>query len=100
MQYEIKSMKIKYLFLFFIFYSISSFSQERVFGIVLDDATKEPIPGVSIYYENTSIGTTSDIEGEFAIRYNRKTSASLVFSFIGYTITKVDAKNFLNKKPH
>tara|TARA_R110002073_G_scaffold123234_2_gene266829 strand:- start:10927 stop:12060 length:1134 start_codon:yes stop_codon:yes gene_type:complete len=93
-------MKTKYfLLLIFCFNSIFFFSQEKIFGVVLDENTKEPIPGVYVYYENKSIGTTSDIDGEFSLKYNSKITTPIVFSFIGYTTLKISSIEIVpNKK--
>lgn len=46
---------------------------------VIDGA---PLPGVSIIIKNTTIGITSDFDGNFSI--NAPTDAILVFSYIGF----------------
>jgi len=36
----------------------------KIMGTVTNAATGEPIPFVNIYFEGTTIGATSDFEGE------------------------------------
>ncbi len=53
-------------------------------GLVLDEKTKQPIPGVSIYIKGTTHGVVSDAEGHFYFQTGQKFPYSLVVSFIGY----------------
>lgn len=52
-----------------------------VIGKVLDE-TNVPLPGVSIQVKGTSIGTITDVDGNYSIKVPGK-SAVLLFSFIG-----------------
>ena len=63
----------------------------RVKGSVKDE-TGEPVIGASIVQKgNTSVGTISDIDGNFSI--NVPTGATLVISFIGYNTQEVEAQS-------
>ncbi|HOI00283.1 MAG TPA: DUF5686 family protein [Bacteroidales bacterium] len=55
----------------------------RVMGKVLDAGTGEPIPFANIYFKGTTIGVTSNFDGDFSIETGRA-SDTLVASFIGY----------------
>ena len=59
-------------------------------GNVIDD-TKEPLIGVSVMVEGTSIGTTTDFDGNYELKIpdGKKT---LVFSYIGYSDQKIPVK--------
>ncbi|MEP1151689.1 MAG: TonB-dependent receptor [Balneola sp.] len=52
-------------------------------GVVLDAETGETIPTVSIFVKGTSIGVTSNVDGEFEITVPDD-SETLVFRFVGY----------------
>ncbi|MBS2101364.1 carboxypeptidase-like regulatory domain-containing protein, partial [Carboxylicivirga linearis] len=72
-------------------------------GIVMDAHTKETIPNVAVYYDQTFKGTTTDQYGNFKI--NSIKDRSLVFSSIGYYSTSIsdyasleDLKIFLKPK--
>jgi TonB-linked SusC/RagA family outer membrane protein len=52
-------------------------------GTVTDDATNESLPGVNVRVEGTTIGTTTDINGQYTIEVPNA-EAILVYSFIGY----------------
>ncbi len=60
----------------------------RVEGYVVDDLTSEPLPFVNVYFKNTSIGTTTDLDGRYKIR-TRGHYDTLIFSMMGYQSTKV-----------
>ncbi|QIA07694.1 SusC/RagA family TonB-linked outer membrane protein [Draconibacterium halophilum] len=77
--------KIAVLVLFSAFFMISSaFAQEvTVTGKVVDNDTKEPLPGVSIVVDGTTKGTITNFDGEYSIDVN--TGVILVYSYIGYS---------------
>ena len=54
-----------------------------VTGTVTDAATKEPLPGVSVFVKGTTIGTTTDLAGKYSIK-PQSANDVLVFSFVGY----------------
>ncbi len=58
-------------------------------GIVTDAITKKPIEGVSISVKNTSFGTMTNANGEFAINATQKDK--LVIKYIGYDEKQVAA---------
>jgi TonB-linked SusC/RagA family outer membrane protein len=79
-----KALTVFCKFLFFaIFFSLGpvGLAQEKVTGKVLD-ANGMPLPGVSIIEKNTSNGTTTDFDGNFAISIEKETV--LVFSYLGF----------------
>jgi len=53
-------------------------------GQVLDEKTKQPIPGVSLYIKGTTHGVITDAEGHFYFQTGQKFPYSLVVSFVGY----------------
>lgn len=68
-----------------IFYSLSTFAQEKyeVSGIVYDKKG-ETLIGVSVVIKNEpGVGVATDVDGKFSIRNVSKNSV-LVFSYIGY----------------
>ncbi len=62
--------------------------QRKVTGIVTDAQTGEPIPGVNIIIEGTTIGTITSLNGEYSIEVPGP-DANLVFSFVGYLTQKI-----------
>ncbi|WP_417352562.1 SusC/RagA family TonB-linked outer membrane protein [Flavobacterium alkalisoli] len=58
-------------------------AQSTLTGVVSDDATGEPLPGVNVIVEGTTNGTATDIDGKFTLT-NINNGERIVFSFIGY----------------
>ncbi len=64
--------------------TIISFSQEvTVRGVVTEQGSGEPIPGVNILVKNTSRGASTDFDGNFEIK-NVPLNSVLVFSYVGF----------------
>lgn len=53
-------------------------------GLVVDSKTLEPIESATVYFDNTTLGTTTNAKGEFRIEYNNAVQSVLVVSFLGY----------------
>jgi TonB-linked SusC/RagA family outer membrane protein len=51
-------------------------------GVVTEQETNEPMVGASVYVKGTTIGTTTNIDGEFRLNVPSE-DAIVVFSFIG-----------------
>lgn len=62
--------------------------QIEVSGQVTDAQTGDPLPGVNIVVEGTTIGTTTDMDGYYTIQAPR--DATLEFSFVGYQQRSID----------
>ncbi|MBL0740648.1 SusC/RagA family TonB-linked outer membrane protein [Chryseolinea lacunae] len=58
-------------------------------GQVTSEDDKSPVPGVSVIIKGTTIGTTTDAQGNFSI--SASPSDVLRFSFIGYLTQEVSA---------
>jgi TonB-linked SusC/RagA family outer membrane protein len=57
-------------------------------GNVKDQATGAAMPGVNVLLRNTTVGTVTDVNGNYNIRVNNANDV-LVFSFIGYAPQEV-----------
>ncbi len=57
--------------------------QESVRGRVVDAATNEPLPGVNVIIEGTSIGTSTNIDGYYELQVP-SLEETLVFTYVGY----------------
>jgi hypothetical protein len=71
------------LVLFLLLIPSCAFSQTLT-GKVIDKVTREPLETASVYFDHTTIGTTTDENGEFSISYNDAVQSNLVISFLGY----------------
>ncbi len=63
----------------------------QIKGNVKEDGTQAPLPGVSVSLKGKTIGTITDIDGNFVITAN--TTDILVFSYIGFTTQEVPVGN-------
>ena len=74
-------------FLLFLFaFALGTFvsQAQTVEGIVRDADTGETLPGVNIILEGTTVGTVTDIDGQYSLQVPAGPNV-LVFSFVGYT---------------
>ena len=76
---------------------LTSAQKSLVTGKVITAKDGQPLPGVTIIIKNTSIGTVSDVSGEFSIQ--AQIGDTLVFSFIGLQtrLVKVEKTKLLVK---
>lgn len=58
--------------------------QRTVTGVVRDNTSNQPLPGVSIVIKGTTRGTTTGADGSFSINIPEGGAVTLTFSFIGY----------------
>ena len=82
----------------FLLTSFVSFSQNYFEGSVVyidNDGLQKPLTGVSVFWENTSIGTFTDSIGNFKIK-KLNNSKKLLFKFLGFDdkIIKVDKETY------
>lgn len=64
--------------------SIASIAQYRIQGKVLDDKTKKPLEGASVFLSNTTVGTVTNNKGEFQLNYTRPGKCELVVTSLNY----------------
>lgn len=76
---------------------LASAQKSLVTGKVITAKDGQPLPGVTIIIQNTSIGTVSNVSGEFSIQ--AQIGDTLVFSFIGLQtrLVKVEKTKLLVK---
>ncbi len=80
-------------------FSMASFAQNVLKGIVTDENTGEPLYGVSVLLKNTTIGTATDFDGSYALRITEPHDEYVVvFSYLGYSqIEKTIPAGDINK---
>ncbi len=95
-------MKLKltfcFILLFLYLHNDNAFSQTtNLTGKVTDKVTGETLPGTSITVEGTTIGTTTNLDGNYSININSP-NAKLTFKFLGYITqtVKFDRQTTLN----
>lgn len=78
--------KVVYI-LSLLFACLSADAQQMLCGQVVDAATGEPVPFVSVQYKGHGIGVAADIDGHYAIE--RHAGWVLTYSAVGYVPTTV-----------
>lgn len=59
-------------------------AQNSITGVVIDSATREPIPSVNVFIANSMIGAATNLEGAFEIRDIPNGKYDIVVSMVGY----------------
>lgn len=72
--------------------AVGGYSQS-VSGTVTDGGEKAPIPGVNIYWESQSKGTTTETDGTYSLDVNVELPQKLIFSFVGFQTDTVLVKS-------
>ena len=72
-----------FFFLFFFLVSAHSFGQFVVKGKVTDATTGDPIPFASVLLKGTTVGISTDFEGNYSLDA-RSLTDSLIVSYLGY----------------
>jgi outer membrane receptor protein involved in Fe transport len=55
-----------------------------VSGTVTDKTTKQPIPGVSVIIKGKTVGSSTDLKGQFSFNTTEKAPFTLVVSYVGF----------------
>jgi TonB-linked SusC/RagA family outer membrane protein len=83
------------VFVFIIFSMVSLAQQVKVSGTITDKKLNSTLPGVSILIKGTTIGSSSNFNGDYTIKAT--TGDVLVFSYLGYQTKEVKiSSNILN----
>ena len=62
--------------------------QVKVSGTITDATTKEPLVGVNVVVEGTTIGVMTDVNGKFTLNVPNL-NGTLAISYIGYVAQKI-----------
>jgi TonB-dependent starch-binding outer membrane protein SusC len=81
---------MKYLLLlhFLLFSLADAFGQSATISGRITGETGDGLPGVTVVLKGTTVGTSTDIEGNYSLNVPN-TTGTLVISFIGYTTQEV-----------
>ncbi len=90
--YDFKLILLSVLWLLLL--SMDGYAQEglTISGTVSDADLNEPLAGVNIVVNGTTIGTSTDVNGQYSI-YVPNQETELVFSFIGYNEETIPVGN-------
>ncbi|GAF04874.1 SusC/RagA family TonB-linked outer membrane protein [Saccharicrinis fermentans] len=91
-----KSRKLIVLGLIIFFLPAFMWAQNISITGIVSDSSGEPVPGVSIVLEGTTIGTISNTDGAYSLEVPE--TGRLLFSFIGFKnqAIPIDGKNVVN----
>jgi len=75
-----------YRLLILLFVSFQSFAQEKVTisGFVREQGSRELLPGVNVFIENSTFGTATNTYGFYSLTIPKGDSISVSYSFVGY----------------
>ena len=83
--------RLRYIILGLLVAMSSQAALTRVTGVTMDHSSGEPLPFVQIMFDGSTIGTTSDLDGNFTIS-NERGLISLSFRSVGYKTKVVTVK--------
>ncbi len=72
-------------FLFLLIFHFSSYAQNGTLrGTVFSESNRETIPGANVFISGTTLGASSDLDGNFSINYIPAGTYTVITSFISY----------------
>jgi len=77
-------MKKLIFFVLLIVASVATIYAQQITGVIVDNLTLEPIPGVNVMIKGTTTGGISDVNGVYTVEVSGPETV-LVFSFVGYS---------------
>ncbi len=83
-------MKKTQIFLFLLLFPILLYSQNRMLTGKITDSSGEGLPGASVIVKGTTIGTVSDVNGEYRLSVPQGEATTLIFNFIGYVTQEIE----------
>jgi hypothetical protein len=80
-----------YQLLIFVCLSIPSLAQDKITisGFIREKSSRELLPGVNIFIENTAYGTSSNTYGFYSITMPKSDSVWVNYSFVGYAKRRI-----------
>ena len=64
----------------------------KVRGVVTDAASGEPVPFAGIFFKDTTIGLTADIDGKYNLETRDPSAKVLVCQLLGYDTQEIEIK--------
>lgn len=84
------NLKKFYLGAFLMLFSIGMFAQSTVSGKITDAETGEGLIGANVIISGTSIGTTTDLDGNYTLTSERALPWTIEVSYTGFTNQEVE----------
>ncbi len=60
----------------------------QIHGVVIDAETGEPVPYLNVYYDGKGVGTVTDMDGKYSIKYHPGWN-KLTFSMVGFATQEI-----------
>jgi len=70
--------------LIFLFFVISFYGQNTLQGLITDAETNEAIIGCNVILQGTTIGTTTDLNGNYTLKNIPNGTYNIIYSYISY----------------
>jgi len=87
--YSCKTVKKILFALFILSFNFSLFAQGKVTGKVMDGEINDVLPFANITVKGTTLGTTSDFDGNYEIAISEPGTYTLTFSFLGFVSKEI-----------
>lgn len=89
----------KILLILFLFFSYIEhlYPQGKMSGVITDSTSNDPLVGANVYLTGTSLGASSNIEGEYTINNIPVGKHTARISYIGYKTKDIEVEIFDNK---
>ena len=88
-------MKQKITLFLLIFIGFGNLFSQSIGAIVADKDSRQPIADVFVFFDNSSTGDITDLQGKFTLNRSDYQNVTLVFSHLNYELLSVaDKKNF------
>lgn len=92
-------MKFFFVVAWAVFFSTTIFGQDKISGKVVSDKG-EALAGASVFISNTTVGATTNVNGEFILDNLPNGSIQLVISFVGYETNSVVIEASMRSKKY
>jgi outer membrane receptor protein involved in Fe transport len=78
-------------------FSSEMLAQGTIEGTISDDNTGETLIGAAVVIKGTTIGTVTDIDGNFKLKVDQNPPITLTIDFLGYQTREVTVESFDDK---
>ncbi len=70
-------------------FAVGTASAQSLKGVVTSQSDGQPLLGVSVFEAGTTNGVTTNVDGSYAITLQSKSSATIIFEYIGYATQEI-----------
>jgi hypothetical protein len=66
---------------------------QTITGVIRDNSTGESVIGAVVTVKGSSLGTTTDLDGQFSLKLDQKPPVILVISYVGYQSQEINVSD-------